>query len=150
MRNRDFEFRAQQSLRRGRSQAHDQRWPHRFNFRLEPRAAGKNLPRGRLLVNAKLAARLPFKVLYRVGDINSLAVDPGYFEALIEKLSRRSDKGMAFPVLTIAGLFADHQHPRPRAFMIRNSALHLSEHSLDRVSIEFAPAAALHCLAQHR
>ena len=64
----------------------------------------------RLLMDAPLAARLPFEVLDRVRDVGLVAVDPCFHERLVEELSRRPDKRLAREVFLVAGLFADEDH----------------------------------------
>src|SRR5690348_14819153 len=71
----DPELWAEQRLRGGGSKADDQVGSHGFKLRIEPRAAGVDLLHAGLFVDAQLAARLPSKMLDRVGDEDLPAID---------------------------------------------------------------------------
>ncbi len=49
-----------------------------------------------------LAARLPFKMLHGVRDVNIVTIDPGFAESAVEKLSRRADEQLPSEILLIA------------------------------------------------
>ena len=68
---------------------------HDLEFMVEPPAAGIDLARVRLLVDAPLAARLILEVLHRIGDVDRIARDAGDFQRAIEHLAGGSDKGPA-------------------------------------------------------
>jgi hypothetical protein len=112
----------------------------RGDLRLQPRAAGFDLTLRRRLVQAALAARLPFEVLHGVGDVKRGAVDSRRFEGTVEQASRRPDKGQPAPVLLVAGLLADQHQPGARGSG--------AEHRLRRMLPQRAVAAAAGVLAQ--
>src|SRR4051812_42763521 len=93
----------------GRAKGDDDMRFYRGDLPLEPLMAGVDLAlRGRL-VEAPLAAQLPFEVLHRVRDIKMLPVDTRRFQAAVEEPSGRPDEGQALLVFLVAGLLA-HQH----------------------------------------
>jgi hypothetical protein len=63
-------------------------------------------------VDAALAARLVLEVLDGIGDVDEVAVDPGFREDGVEELSCRADEGLAGDVLLVAGLLADEDDAR--------------------------------------
>ena len=63
-------------------------------------------------MDAPPAARGEFEMLHRVGDINQPPVDAGFFQRLVQQLSRRSNERAADHILLIAWLFADEHHAR--------------------------------------
>src|SRR5205085_5780207 len=76
----------------------------------EPRAAGGDLARAGLGVDAALAARLPLEVLHDVRDIDPPAIDPRIRERAIEKLACGADERATREVFLVARLLADeHQ-----------------------------------------
>ena len=97
---------SQHSLRRGCAQTNHDFGPHRFQFGIEPRSAGGNLQRIRLLVDAAFAARLPLEMLHRIGDENLFAVDAHLIESFIEHATGRADEGMPGEIFFIARLLA--------------------------------------------
>jgi hypothetical protein len=78
---------------------------------LEPLVAGVDFALRRGLVQAALAAQLPFEVLDGVGDVKVLPVYARRLEPAVEEPSRRADEGQPFLVLLVAGLLADQHHP---------------------------------------
>ena len=111
-------------LRSGCAQAdHDLRLDD-LNFCIQPGPAGGDLQRIRLLVNSTLAARLPFEVLHRVGDVGLLAIDTRLDQRLIEQRAGRTDERLAFKSSLSPGCSPDEHHlgmtrylrQRPSAF----------------------------------
>src|SRR2546427_3768713 len=101
------EVAAQQGLRGGRPQQHQQLRLHRRDLGIQPGPAGVDLSGVRLLVQATLALRLPFEVLDGVRDVGAAAVDTCLLERLVEDTSGGADERFSFPVLPIAGLLSD-------------------------------------------
>src|SRR5687768_10113564 len=62
-------------------------------------------------MNAAFPARLPFEVLHNVRDIDLRAIDAGFVESAIEKLSSRTNKGSSLEVFAISWLLAN-EHDR--------------------------------------
>src|SRR5216683_1715851 len=102
----DAKLRPQDRLRGGGSEADDDARLDDVDFRLQPGAAGVDLGRVRLFVNAPLAARLPLEVLHDVGDVDLGPVDAGLIECFVEKIARRSDEWPSLQVFLISGLLA--------------------------------------------
>ena len=71
---------AHEPARRGRAERHDDARPYDLDLVVEPQAAGVDLARVGLLVDAPLAARLVLEMLHGVGDVDSRAVDAGRLE----------------------------------------------------------------------
>ena len=69
---------AEQRLGCGRSQTHDDPGFDRRNFRIQPRPAGGDFRCVGFFVDSPLATRLPFEMLYRVGDIDCFAINSGF------------------------------------------------------------------------
>ena len=88
--------------------------PYERHLALQPLAARFNLALRRRLVQAALAARLPFEVLHRVGDVEPGAVEPRFGQGGVEDAPRRPDEDVAFAVLGIARLLAHQHDPRAR------------------------------------
>ncbi len=79
-------------------------------------------------------------MFYRIGDVNLVAVDAGFFQRAVERQPRRSDERFAGEVFLVARLLADQHHLGiPRAF---------AEHGLRRVFPEMTGAAMRSLLAQ--
>ncbi len=76
-------------------------------FGIEPRPAGRELGRARLLVDPALAASLPLEVLDRVRDVGELAVDSGRLEPLVENAPGRPDERLSGQILLVPGLLAN-------------------------------------------
>jgi hypothetical protein len=74
-------------------------------------------------------------VLHRVREINRVATDTRLCQRSVEHATGRSDERNAFPILDIAGLFADHHHP--------GRARSRTEDRLRRTRIQVAAAAGL-------
>src|SRR2546430_17475678 len=66
----------QECLGGRRPQAHDRSWVHHPDLRIQPGPAGRDLLRGRLLVDPPLPARLELEVLHYVRHVDLVAVDP--------------------------------------------------------------------------
>src|SRR5581483_5725678 len=127
---RHLELPPEQRLRRRRPKTDDRARFHELNFRIEPRTARRDLRRVRFLVNAALAARLPFEMLDDVGDVDRRAIDAGVDERAIEQLAGRADERVAGEVFLIARLLADqHQLGLACAF---------AEHGLRTAQIQIA------------
>jgi hypothetical protein len=111
---------------------------------LEPLVAGVDLALRRGLVQPALACSspggLPLEVLYRVGDVDMVAVHARGLERPVEKPAGRADEGQAFAVLLVAGLLA-HQHDP----CVRIAG---AEYRLRRVRPQRAILAALRVAAQ--
>lgn len=107
----DTEGFTEQSLSGGRSEADDDIGLNLFDFCIEPGAAGGDFTCAGLLVDAALAARFPFEMLHCVGDIDFVASDAGFGEALIEQQAGESDEGRALNIFAVAGLFAHEDEP---------------------------------------
>src|SRR5207247_1262722 len=93
-----------------------------------------------LLVNAPLAARLPFEVLDGIGDIGLGTVDAGIVEGAVEQLARRPDEWPSGDVFGVARLLADEEQ--------RRSDVAFAEDGLRAALPQLAGAAARRCLAQ--
>src|SRR2546423_33495 len=126
----DAKRRAEDSLGRRRAKTNQQSRPNDSKLGLEPRPAGRDLARVRLLVDPAFAARLPLEVLHRVRDVNLAAIDPGFFEGAIQNLARWPDERFPREIFLIARFFAE-QH-QLRAFRA------LAEHGLGGVSKKMA------------
>jgi hypothetical protein len=61
-------------------------------------------------MNPAFPARFPFEMFHRIGDINLVAIDSGFFECTIQNLSRRTDKRFASHIFVITRLLTDHEH----------------------------------------
>jgi hypothetical protein len=61
------------------------------------------------LMQPNLAARFPFEMLDSIGDVHLSSIDPRGLEALVKKLTGRSDKRLSLLVFAIAGLFPDQE-----------------------------------------
>jgi len=103
----DARARAEERLRRGRTERDDGLWLDRLELRLEPRPAGAHLARVGLRVDPQLAARAPLEVLHGVGEIDLAALEAGPRERAIEQLPRRPDERPALAILLVARLLAD-------------------------------------------
>src|SRR5690349_16736503 len=128
------ELAAQHRLRRGGAHADDQPGMGSRQLRLQPRAAGFDLVRARLLMDPQFALADPLEVFDRVGDVNRAALDSGLLQRLVENLARRADERMALKVFLVARLLADQHDLRIlRAF---------SEDGLSGVAPQVASLAA--------
>src|ERR1700704_1939214 len=101
------EVAAEQRLRGGGAQEHEEVGLHHRDLGIEPGATGVDLGGIGLLVQATLALWLPFEVLDGVGDIDAAAIDPRLLERLVEDTSGGADERFAFLVLAIARLLSD-------------------------------------------
>jgi len=132
---RHAKFRAEQGLACSRSQANDEFRSNRLDLSIQPRAAGGYLSHRGFLMDAPLAAGLPLKMLYGIGDIGDLTVNSRFRHALVEQLPGGSDEWLSRKIFLIAWLFPDEQDLRRRAAV--------AEYSLGRVAIKLATAAVL-------
>jgi hypothetical protein len=98
-------LRSEQTLGRSGTQADNELGMNGGNLRFQPWAAGRYFKRVWFLMQPNLAARLPFEMLHSVGDVHLRSIDPRGLEALIKKLTGRSDKRLSLLVFAIAGLF---------------------------------------------
>ena len=108
----DAKATAEQRLRGGGPQADDDLGLNRFDLREQPRTAGGDLARVRLLVDAALAAiagRDPLEVFDRVGDIGLSPIDPGRLQRRRQQPPRRAHERVAVLVLLITRLLAHEE-----------------------------------------
>src|SRR5690348_14230429 len=91
----DAERLPEERLRRGRAEADDDGGRDQLDLPLEPGMARLDLHRARFRMDAPLAARDPFEMLHRVGDIGDRALDPSIDQRLVEELPGWSDEGRA-------------------------------------------------------
>ena len=115
---RDAEGSSQQRLGRGRAEANDDLRLDQVQLILEPRKTRAHLSSVRRLVQAAFGPRVarPLEVLYRIGDIDIVALDPRGVERMIEQTTGGSHKGPALLVFLIAGLLThDDDARRSRA-----------------------------------
>ena len=75
---------SEQRLGGRRSKTHNHLGPERRDFRLQPRAASGNFSRVRLFMDSAFAARLPFEMLYRIGNVDWFAIKSGLGKGRIE------------------------------------------------------------------
>src|SRR6266436_205136 len=106
----DSESRAEDGLRRCRTHCHDEVGLNDPQFRFQPRTAGCDLARVRLLMNSAFAAGLPFEVFYRVRDVNLRPIDSSVFKRAIHDLTCRTNEWFAGHIFAIARLFANQHH----------------------------------------
>ena len=85
---------------------------HNFQFRFEPWTARRDFAGVGLFMNAPLTFRFPLEMFHDVGDVDFIAVDPGFRESLIEKLARRTHKRTSLQIFIVAWLFADEHYFR--------------------------------------
>ncbi len=112
---RDAEGPAKQSLSRGGAEADDQGRFNGFEFSIKPGTAGGDFAGAGLLVDATLAAGLPFEMLDGISDVDLLAVDACLDETSVEEMAGGTDEGVALEVFAIAGLFTDEEETRVTA-----------------------------------
>src|SRR5712691_2639219 len=106
----DAKPRSDHGLRSGRSEADDDARLDDIDLRLQPWPAGSDLRGIRLLVDAPLAARLPFEVLHHVGDIDAAAIDARFLQGLVQEVAGRPHKGPALKVFLVSRLLADEHY----------------------------------------
>src|SRR5438874_4440908 len=111
----DTKRRPHHGLRRRRAEQNDQARLDQLDLRLEPRPAGADLRRVRLLMEAPFAAAGEAKVLHGVGHVDPPAVDPSLVQSLLQHPSRGTDERTALQVFLVPRLLADE--PPPGAFM---------------------------------
>jgi hypothetical protein len=98
-------LRSEQTLRRRCTQADNELRTNCSNLRFQPGAAGRYFKGVWFLMQPNLAARFPFEMLDSIGDVHLSSIDPRGLEALVKKLTGRSDKRLSLLVFAIAGLF---------------------------------------------
>lgn len=130
---RDAKTGPEDRLRRGCAETDEDARPNDAQFRLEPGPASGKVTRAWFLVDAPFAARFPFEVLDRVGDVNRVAIDPRFLERAVENIPGRPDERFPGQIFSIAGLFAE-QH-ESRAFAA------FAEHGLGRIFVKRAGGA---------
>lgn len=73
-----------------------------------------------IAMQAALAALLETEMLHRIGDIETLPIDPQLTERLIEQAPGRAHKRPPAQIFFVARLLADHHHRR----VVRSFAEH--------------------------
>src|SRR5258706_6419583 len=107
-----LELRSQNRLRGDRAETdHDPR-PDCLELRLEPRPARFDLRHAWFLVDAPLAARLPFEVLDRVGEVDVAPQDAGILERLVEHRTGWSHEWDTLAVFLVARLLPNEHDAR--------------------------------------
>jgi hypothetical protein len=86
------------------------------------------------------ATRFPFKVFYRIGDVNRRPIDTGRLETLIEQLTGGPHKWFSQLIFAIARLFTYKKD--------RGVCLSLAKYYLRRVLVEIASTTILARLSQ--
>src|SRR5258705_11627713 len=97
-----LELRPHDRLRRRRAETDENLRLHGAQLGLEPGSARLDFRDARLLVDAPLAARLPFEMLDGVGDVDVAARDAGALERLVEHRARGTDKRRALAIFPVA------------------------------------------------
>jgi hypothetical protein len=139
-----FEFAAEQRLRRRRAEANDDAGLHEGDFALQPGKAGVHFARAGPGMEAALAARggFPLEVFDSIGEENFFTIEFDFGQGAIEHFPGRTDEWMALQVFLIAGLLANEQNAgRDRT---------LAENALGSVFVEIAAAALLERSAVRR
>ena len=131
---------AEQRLRRGRPEQHENLGTHDVELGEQPRPACLDLLGVGLLVDATLAALLEAEVLDGVRDVRLRAVDAGRLERPVEFATGRADERPPLAILAVAGHLADEDERR-----VLGS---LAEHGLRGGLPQVAAAAAAGGLAQ--
>src|SRR5256884_2453753 len=103
------EILAQQGLRGGSAQAHQN---FRFHYRelcVQPGTAGIDLPVARFLVDASFSALIwrPVEMLHHIRNIYITSRDANLCQSLIQQLSGRTHEGMTSEIFSISGLLAN-------------------------------------------
>jgi hypothetical protein len=96
----------EQTLRRSCTQADNEMGTDGGNLCFQPWAAGRYFKRVWFLMQPNLAARFPFEVLHRVGDVHLSSIDTCGLEAFVKQRTSRSDKRLPLLVFAIAGLLS--------------------------------------------
>lgn len=120
----DAEGRTQHRLGRRGAEANDHVGFDQRKLILEPRKARSHLADVRSLVQAALGARIarPLEVLYRIRDVDVVAVDARRVERVIEQPAGGANKWASLFVLLVARLLTDDDDAR--------RSRPLAEHSL--------------------
>ena len=135
----DLEPAAEERLPGYRAQSHGDPRPDHRQLRFQPAAAGHDLGSVGALVDAALAAGLPFEVLDRVGDVGVGTLDAALAQGAIQEVAGRADERVALLVLLVPGLLADQGQERVRAA--------LAEHGRGRPLVQVTACAGCGFLA---
>src|SRR5262249_55640319 len=103
------------------TQAHNDSRLDRGDFCVEPGATRGNFTGARLLMNAALAARLPFEMLHYVRHVDLFAIDTGFDKGSVQQPPRRPYKGFTAEILVVPGLFSNQHDLRSRAAFPKDS-----------------------------
>lgn len=103
------------------AQAHNDGRLHRSELRIEPGPAGGNFAGAGFLVDAALAARLPFEMFRHIGHIDFFAVNAGFDQGSVQKSPGRPDKGFAAQIFVVPRLLTNQHDLRARAAFAENS-----------------------------
>ena len=76
-------------LRGGRAKADQDAGVYHVQLRFEPWSAGGDLAGRRAFVFAAFALRFPFKVLDRIGHVDVIASDAGFYQGFVQYPARR-------------------------------------------------------------
>src|SRR5215204_5349526 len=101
---------SEHAARGGRTKSNDDCRLHNRALQILPPAAPLDLKGIRPLVQSPLATDFVFKMLDSVGEKNSLALDPGFFERPIQDTAGGTNKRHTCLVLLVAWLFANQHH----------------------------------------
>jgi hypothetical protein len=110
-----LERRPHHRLRRGGTEQDQQARSHDLDLRDEPGSACAHVHLARLAVEPALAAPLKSEVFDHVREIDLRSRDARRLQGFVEDAAGRTNERVAFDVLSIAGLLADHHQPRPLA-----------------------------------
>jgi hypothetical protein len=103
----DLEPAAEERLSGHRAQRHGDPGLDYPELRFQPAVAGRDLGSVGALVDAALAARLPFEVLHRVRNVGVGALDAALAQRAVQEMAGRADERVALLVLLVSGLLAD-------------------------------------------
>src|SRR5262245_49438321 len=100
----DTKVSTEKCLCRRRSQTHDNLGLDDCDFSLEPWTAGIDLDRVRFLVDAPLAAWLPFEMFHCIRDVGLVSIKASFLQRPVENFSRRADEWLSLQIFLITGL----------------------------------------------
>src|SRR5688572_13925669 len=109
---RHFCGRSEQRAGSSGAERHDNLRFYRLNPLGEPHAAREHFFAIRFLVNPSFAARLPFEMLDRVGEINLSWIEASFLECLTQQLPRWTDEWLSGEVFLIPRLLPNQHHAR--------------------------------------
>ncbi len=98
----DAKVSAKQGLSRRRAKTHDHSWSQGGDFCVKPKSASFYLAGIRRLVDAAFSARLPFKMLHDVCQVDLLQINTRFSQQSAQKFSGWPDEWLALLVLPIA------------------------------------------------